>query len=146
MSSGFFTFVFKIPYVTIGFQIKGRKFTRVGTLKQGSEKRLKFLIVKICFIFYDIYPADIYLFKFSNKKTRRMCGICSNIIMKTAEQHLKFSDTYQVFSLLTSTSKCRLGYYQKVKSLVLSFQLVTVQYWMIRFVECSAEFHGSPGS
>ena len=35
-------------------------------------------------------PDKSYLFKFSNRNTRKMCGICSKLTIKTPERCLVF--------------------------------------------------------
>ena len=44
------------------------------------------------------YPVNIYLFKFNNRNTRKWCGICSKLIIKTPEHVI---DVVLVFLLLT---------------------------------------------
>ena len=40
--------------------------------------------------FTDIlYPAGIYLFKVDHENTRKMCEVCSNLIIKTPERYQK---------------------------------------------------------
>ena len=46
------------------------------------------------------YPVNIYLFKFNNRNTRKRCGICSELIIKTPEH---VNDVVLVFLLLTLT-------------------------------------------
>ena len=36
------------------------------------------------------FPDNSYLFKFSNRNTRKMCGICSKLTIKTPERYLVF--------------------------------------------------------
>ena len=36
-------------------------------------------------IYFNIYPANIYLFKVNNMSTKKMCDICSKLTIKTPE-------------------------------------------------------------
>ena len=37
--------------------------------------------------FTKSYPANIYMFKVNNRNTKKKCGICSELTIKTPEQH-----------------------------------------------------------
>ena len=43
------------------------------------------LIRFICLPCSSWYPVNIYLFKINNRNTRKICGICSNLTIKTLE-------------------------------------------------------------
>ena len=44
-------------------------------------------IAEYCFDSFLFIPANIYLFKVSNRNTRKKCKICKKLTMKTPEQH-----------------------------------------------------------
>ena len=55
---------------------------------------------------FNIYLVIIYLFKFNNRNTRKMCEICSKLTIKTPEQcHWHISHLFLQFWL------CWLGYF-----------------------------------
>ena len=81
----------------------------------GDEKKMNF------------FPADIYLFKVNNRKNRKMCEICSKLIIKTPEQHdgndvilmsllltlNRFHTLFWCFHSWLWTNQCQLGCYNK---------------------------------
>ena len=68
------------------------------------------VIVFLCFLYFfrsvlsfefDViskyYPANIYLFKVNNRNSRKKCGICSKLTIKTPERrHWRRSDVFIV--------------------------------------------------
>ena len=69
----FLNFTFKIFNVTLKCLKKDLQFLK------GFRKTYKIFASRF-------YTADIYLFKFNNRNTRKSCKICSKLTIKTPEQ------------------------------------------------------------
>ena len=83
------------------------------------------------------FPANIYLFKVSNRNIRKRCEICSKLTIKAPKQcHSSCSDVFIVifehishnsflFILLAWTSKFELGFETFNRPKLLLFNLIT---------------------
>ena len=56
------------------------------SLKQSSFCKSQLFVTPFTIYEINTSPANIYLFKFNNRNTRKRCKICSKLTIKTLER------------------------------------------------------------
>ena len=71
----------------------GDQTSNCFVILSGFSPMKKHMVSAEAYLVYDDtlkwkgYPANIYLFKFSNRNIRKRCEMCSKLTLKTPEQH-----------------------------------------------------------
>ena len=72
-----------------GRNILKRNVLRIHEKSKRIVYSLDYIMIYLCYDHlwvYDNFPAYIYLFKMSNRNTRKMCETCSKLTIKTSKR------------------------------------------------------------